>query len=129
MARYYVFGTQAEAQACADRIWARYKAACIVQGYTIDRATGGVVGKDNAGRDAPGALTQAWDIPRQRADGKWVVLHSSAVPGQTFVVAPLANPPLTLGAALAADDLAVTVTVENDDASWWPAPPVVQVKL
>lgn len=128
MPRYYVFATQVEAQACADRIWSRLKAACIAQGYTVDKATGGIIGKDTSGRDVPGALTLAWDTPRQRLDGKWAVLASAAVPGRSFIVAPLAKPPLTLGAILDADDLSASVTIQNDDSSWWPAPPLVVVR-
>ncbi|MCJ2073416.1 hypothetical protein MKK75_32315 [Methylobacterium sp. J-030] len=129
MARYYVFATQAQAQACAERIWGRMKSACVAQGYTIDPATGGIVGKDAAGRDVPGALTLAWDRPRQRGDGKWIVICSAAVPGQTFVIDASRTPPLTLAAALAADDLSAGVTVEVEDASWWPAPPSLGARL
>ena len=128
MPRYYVFATQVEAQACADRIWSRLKAACIAQGYTVDKASGGIIGKDTSGRDVLGALTLAWDSPRQRADGKWVVLSSAAVPGQTFVLNASTLPPLTLAAALAADDLKASVTV-SDDSTWWPLPSVTQVKV
>lgn len=127
MARYYVFATQAQAQACADRIWVRMKAACVAQGYSVDPATGGIVGKDVAGRDVPSALTLCWDKPRQRADGKWVVTHSAAVPGQTFVIDASQTPPFTLAAALAADDASSSVTVEVENATWWPAPPVLMV--
>lgn len=127
MRRCYVFPTQAQAQACADRIWVRLKSACVAQGYTIDPATGGIVGKDGAGHDVPGVLTLAWDRPRQRADGKWIVAYSAAVPGQTFVIDASQTPPLTLGSALAADDRNAGVTVEVENASWWPAPPSIQV--
>ena len=129
MARYYVFETQAQAQACAGRIWGRLKAACVAQGYSLDPVTGAIIGKDIAGRDVPDALTSSWDIPRQRRDGRWVVRHAAAVPGRSFVLAPLATPPLTLGAILDADDLAASVTVESDDASWWPVPPLLVARV
>lgn len=130
MARYYVFGSQAEAQACVDRIDARARVVYRLQGYQVDDATGDIISQRvSDGVSMPDAArTKTWDIPRQRLDGKWVVRHCEAVPGATFVLKPLATPPLTV-AAYVSQDIAATVTVEVEDAAWWPAPPVLEVAV
>ena len=129
MARYYVFATQAEAQACVDRINMRARGVYAAQGYQIDTASGDIVGQ-NAATGAPmpdAARTTTWDVPRLRIDGKWVVRHCEAVPGATFVLQPTAIPPLTV-AAFVSQDISAAATVEIEGASWWPAPPVLKAK-
>lgn len=125
MARYYVFATQAQAQDCIDRIDARARVVYAAQGYTID-ADGSIVGKRASDGIAmpDAARTETWDIPRQRLDGKWIVAHCEAVPGATFVLKPTAVPPLTV-AAFVAQDIPATVTVEVENVSWWPSPPLM----
>ncbi len=129
MARYYVFATQPEAQACVDRINVRARTVYAAQGYQLDEA-GAIIGQ-RASDGAPmpdAAKTLTWDIPRQRRDGKWVVAHCDLVPGATFVLKPTAIPPLTV-AAFVAQDVPATATVEVEDASWWPAPPVIRAAV
>lgn len=123
MARCYVFATQAEAQACINRINVRARTVYAAQGYQLDNA-GAIIGKNAAtGALMPDAArTVTWDTPRQRRDGKWVVRHCEAVPGNSFVLDPTKIPPLTV-AAFVSQDIAATVTVEVEDVAWWPAPP------
>lgn len=129
MARCYVFPDQASAQACVDRINLRARTVYAAQGYQLD-GDGAIIGKNPAtGASMPtAAKTTTWDVPRQRADGKWVVRHYEAVPGASFVLTLTGLPPLTV-AAFVAQDIAISVTVEVEDAAWWPAPPTVEVKL
>ena len=128
MSRYYVFNTQAEAQACVDRINIRARAVFRLQGYEIDRATGGIIPKRlSDGQSMPDAAqAETWDVPRQRLDGKWIVAHCEAVPGATLVIRPTAVPPLTV-AGYVAQDIPATVMVEAENISWWPVPPKVVV--
>lgn len=128
MARCYVFQDRASAQDCVDRINMRARIVYAAQGYQLD-GDGAVIGKNSAtGASAPeAARTTTWDVPRQRLDGEWVVRHCEAVPGATFVLTPTALPPLTV-AAFVAQDIEASVTVEVEDASWWPAPPTVEVR-
>ena len=124
MARYYVFETQAQAQACVERINARARVVYRLQGYQIDASTGDIIGQ-RASDNAPmpdAARTQTWDVPRQRLDGRWIVRHCEAVPGATFVLKPTAIPPLTVG-DFVAQDLDAAVLVQVEDPSWWPVPP------
>ena len=127
MAGCYVFATQAEAQACVDRINVRARSVYGAQGYQLD-AGGAIIGKNAAtGASMPDATkTATWDIPRQRADGKWVVRHCEAVPGNTFVLDPTQVPPFTV-AAFVAQDIAAGVSVEVEDVSWWSTPPGMRV--
>ena len=127
VARFYVFPTQAEAQACVDRIDARARVVYRMQGYTIDAATGDIVGKRASDGVAmpDAARTETWDVPRQRLDGKWIVAHCEAVPGATFVLKATAIPPLTV-LAFVSQDIAATVTVEVAKTGWWPMPPVLK---
>ncbi|MDP4005069.1 hypothetical protein [Methylobacterium sp. NEAU K] len=126
MARCYVFPTQADAQACVDGINARARTVYAAQGYAVD-STGAITGK----RASDGVLlpnaakTLTWDMPRQRLDGNWVVRHCEAVPGNSFVVDATKTPPVTV-ADFVAQDIAATVAVEVEDASWWPAPPTLK---
>lgn len=126
--RYYVFASQAEAQACVERINARARAVYRLQGYQVATDTGAIIGQRvSDGLAMPeAARTLTWDVPRQRADGKWVVRHCEAVPGATFVVQPTAIPPLNV-AACVSQDIAASVAVEVEGAGWWPAPPVMKV--
>lgn len=130
MARYYVFQTQADAQACVDHINVRARIVYSAQGYQIDSASGAIIGKrPSDGIAMPDAArTETWDTPRQRLDGKWVVRHCETVPGASFVLDATAVPPLTV-AAFASQDIAATVAIETDTPSWWPVPPAIGAKV
>lgn len=126
MPRYYVFATQAQAEACVDRINARARTIYAAQGYAVDAVTGAVTGK----RASDGALmpnavkTSTWDVPRQRWDGKWVVRHAETCPGNAFVIDVAGT---TVGQFVGQD--AVTTTVETEAPSWWPAPATTGARI
>jgi hypothetical protein len=123
VARFYVYDSQAEAQADVDGIDARARTIYAGQGYEID-AEGNIISKDGAtGANAPGApRTVTWDVPRQRLDGRWVIGHCEGVPGASFVLDASRSPPLTV-ADFVGQGIAASVSVETEIASWWPASP------
>lgn len=113
--RFYVHDTEADAQATAEAIDQRAREVFAAQGYTI-REDGAVIGK-RGGVDNPEGVTRTWDIPRQRLDGKWLLLHPEEHPSATIELAP----GLTVLAYVTQD---VTAPVENEDAAWFPEPEV-----
>lgn len=122
MARYLVFPSQGAANAAQDKIFTRLANALVARGHSFDPAKG-ILGH-RASDDAPAAdvtqRTTRWAVPRQRLDGKWVILHpeehslAKQVPG---VAAQLVQ---DLDAAV----VAKSVTVEEYQSSWFPTPKV-----
>lgn len=110
--RYLVFDTQAEAAAAVATIDERARQVFSSQGYTV-RPDGAVLGKAG-GRDDPDAPTLTWDVPRERADGRWVIAHPEAHPSALFVVAP----GVTLAAHLTHG---IVAPVEVETGDWWPS--------
>ena len=121
MARYYVFATQAQAQACVDGIDARAREVYAAKGFTQDEATGGYISRDTDGDNIPGAVTVTFAQPRQRMDGRWVVPHCEVAP---YAAEPV-SPTLTV-AGYVAQGIAADTSIETVDAAWWPPSPVLQ---
>lgn len=79
---------EAEALDAVASIDARARIIFAARGYTIT-AEGDIVGKRASdGEDVPTSVTSTWDIPRQRADGKWCVVHPEAHPSAEVQVGP-----------------------------------------
>ncbi|SON58013.1 hypothetical protein HDIA_4472 [Hartmannibacter diazotrophicus] len=111
--RYYVFNTHTEAEEIAGRIDANARSALAAAGYTV-REDGGILGK-RYGIDDPGAVTTAWDVPRQRLDGQWVLQHPETHPAAGVVTDNgLMLDRLTDGLG--------GLTTETKTPDWWPAP-------
>lgn len=123
--RYLVYGTQAEALADLALINARGRAFYSAAGYEI-RADGAVIGEDADGDPDPRGLTVTWDVPRQRLDGKWVVLHPENQPMATRLLSEYvpgaAQIPILeiIMAGLASGDAALSGAAEDYAPSWWP---------
>lgn len=113
--RRFVYPTQGEAVAAVETINARARAVFAAQGYTV-RPTGEVVGKA-AGHDDPQGVTTTWDVPRQRLDGKWTIVHPEAHPSASFVVSPGVSLVDFLVAGLPG-------SIEDEAEGWWPVLPV-----
>jgi len=110
--RYLVFDTHAAAQAAVDLIDSRGRQVYASAGYTID-ASGDIVGKRD-GVDDPAGVTSTWGIPRQRLDGKWVVVHIENHPMADYEVSP--------GVVVKDFALAgITAPAEEHSDSWWPS--------
>lgn len=111
--RYFVFDTQAAAQAAVDLIDERGRQIYANAGYTINES-GDVVGKCN-GVDNPQGVTTTWDVPRQRMDGKWVFAHPEAGAMAGYEVAP---------GVFVRDYVVAGINdpIETGSPDWWPDP-------
>lgn len=86
--RYLIFDTEVEATAAVASIDGHARIVFSWRGYTIT-AEGAIVGKRASdGEDVPTAITTTWDVPRQRADGKWCVAHPESHPSGSVEVSP-----------------------------------------
>jgi hypothetical protein len=86
--RYLVLDTEAEALDAVASIDGHARIVFASRGYTIT-AEGAIVGKRASdGEDVPTAVTTTWDVPRQRADGKWCVAHPESHPSASVEIAP-----------------------------------------
>ena len=108
--QYLIFDTKDQAVQAERAIYNVGVVLAKAEGYTVDAA--GIAGKSSGVDNAAAAKTAAWDVPRQRLDGKWIVLHPIHHPAATDAngAALLAQ----LGPALS------DVPVELEDPSWWP---------
>jgi hypothetical protein len=117
MARFFVFSTQVEAEDAVESVnsWARL--LYVARGYEVDDQ-GAVIGKNAlTGADEPAATrTETWDVPRQRADGLWIVAHTETCPGHDLVID--ANGTLAWQFVMQG----ITAPVEEYDSSWFPLP-------
>lgn len=114
--KFYMFATQAAAQACVSQIDARARQLASI----INRvdASGNIIGVRESDRAAqPQAVTTTWCIAKQNAFGQWCVLHpqyasaaSDPAPGQ---------PSGTTVLQYVSQDCAA-YTIGTDDGSWWP---------
>lgn len=110
--RYFVFATEAEAQAAVASVDSYARVAYYGAGYSIAQ-NGDVIGKAN-GVDNPAGVTRTWDIPRQRAtDSKWVFLHPENHPMADYEVAP----GVTVKVYTTQD---ISAPIEEEATDWWP---------
>jgi hypothetical protein len=117
--RYYVFSTQAEAQAAVDAINARARTIYAANGYTV-AADGSIIGKDGDGVDQPdSARTVTFSVPTQRLDGKWIVQHIEQSQQPNFVIDPATG--VTVGVWCTQD--LISPTIETDDGMWFAKAP------
>lgn len=104
---HLVFDTQEAAQGVSDAIYVFGASYAVGQGYSVDGS--GIVGRNPDGTSKPSAeRTTAWDIPRQRLDGKWIVLHPKYHPAA-------ADPSAAVGLA----NLLSGITVEAETEAWF----------
>jgi hypothetical protein len=120
--RFLVANDQAAAQAINDAIEVRGRELFSQFGYGVDEQ-GDIIGK----RVSDGVLqpsaqrTTAWDVPRQRLDGKWIISHPENQAKSTTIV----DQQGTLASEYVMQDLAGTV-IESDpeNGTWFPLPTI-----
>lgn len=112
MPRYLIFDDQFAAMDACDLIDERGRPLYAAAGYEI-RADGAVIGKDGEGDSDPRGVLEHWAVPRQRADGKWVIAHPEQNPMRDYVVGPGLTVLDVIMAGLAAP-------AEEWAAEWWP---------
>ena len=69
---YLIYNTEQEAETAQSIIFEFGKALAAEAGYFVN---GGIHGIKNGISSVDTASSTVWDIPRQRLDSKWVVLH------------------------------------------------------
>lgn len=120
--RFFVFNDQTSAQVATDAIAARGRELFAQFGYGVD-AGGNIIGK----RASDGVLqpdaqhTTTWDVPRQRLDGKWILLHPENQTRSTVIV----DAQGTLASEYVTQDL-VGLLIESDplNGTWSPLPTI-----
>jgi len=115
MARYYVLPPRINALTAAEKFKQRLYEAFARLGYTVD--ADGVIGMRDGVPDPTASRTAAWDVPRQRLDGVWVIRHPEASPAAQLVL----SSGETLVNWLTQD--ATQFPIEEEQASWWPVSP------
>lgn len=117
---YYVFQTQADAQAAVAAIDTRALALYQAAGFETQGAN--VVGNNLAtGQPQPSAQrTTTWFVPIQTLLGTWVVL-SPRYQSLAQQPCPL-NPALTILQYVIQDLIADTLATDPDDGTWFPLP-------
>ena len=105
----YVVSESLEDSLSAERTIFNYGVQLAIQaGCEIDES-GGIVGKKQGVSSPNSQSTTSWDNPRQRADGKWIILHPKYHPSASDVSA-LASLESLLG----------EITVEPFQSDWFP---------
>jgi hypothetical protein len=117
MARYLVENTEEESTVTAQTLHNRTHKLWQEFGYEIDE-NGAVVGKNAAtGELDPGAqMTEAYAIPQQRLDGKWIIPHPESLPYSQVV---------TGGGRTWEEEMMDGldyIPIEEYDPSWFPPP-------
>jgi len=84
MAIFLVFDTETEAQTANQTVFDTALPIYRLQGYDADAQ--GLIGKKNGVVNPSGGRTTAWDIPRQRLDGKWIVVDPATHPAAQTIL-------------------------------------------
>ncbi len=109
---YLVYDNVVAAQADAKLIFQRGAAIATQRGFEVDAS--GITGKRDGQDAADAEKTTAWDVPRQRLDGKWVVLHPKHH--------PMAQTELAPGTTYLAYAMhGITASEDAEAPTWWPA--------
>lgn len=114
MNTYFVFDTEAAALEVEALMVARGRALFEADGYSLDD-DGNVIGMRLGVPDPTAQVTERWDIPRERLDGKWVVAHPDCLPAGTEVLPSTGG--LSVSQVVAQGIIAPT---ELYDPAWFP---------
>lgn len=106
--RYLVYLTEAEAIQAEGIIFEFGKGLAKAQGHTVDADGIHAIGH-NLDYSISAGVTTSWSDPRQRADGKWVIVHpeNHAVSADANLLSQLMT-------------LLGTISEEHSDGTWWP---------
>lgn len=121
MTRFLVSSTLDGAKALVAKIDDNGRLLYAARGYTVDKY-GAIVGRNAATglEDTKAQRTVTWAAPRQRLDGKWVVLHP-----ENHVSSQMAIDAKKTTAVSAIMDGVVPESIETDpeDGTWFVIPP------
>lgn len=117
MTQYYIFSSQALAQAAIDKI--DFRAREIARALGRLDANGNLIGRNAATGDlVPEAVTTTWVKPAKRLDGQWAVLHPN---NGSMWNDPIAGGQ-TVGQYITQDLAAEVVAADPADGTWFPLP-------
>lgn len=105
MTAYLVYSDESAAQRDEQVIFVRGAQIAKNNGYEV--SDDGILSKTVEG-ETTDSLTVCWDVPRQRADGKWVVRH------------PCEHSAASNEAWLAYVMRGITALSEIETPDWWP---------
>ncbi len=116
MAKYYVYTTLADAQACVAKIDNRSTMLLKAMGRTV--SNNGLVSKNAiTGQDEPGAeTTKTWFTPVVVDPWHWAVLYPDGFPDATRIIDNMGTTILTY---ITQD---ITETPVDPDPAWFPDP-------
>lgn len=116
MTTYLIFNSEVEAQTANQLIFDTAIPLYKLQGYDSD--VGGLIGKMDGVLNASGGRTSSWDIPRQRLDGKWAIIHPENHPAAQTILPDGSKALDILNSALGV----VVKEVNPEDDTWFPLP-------
>lgn len=106
MQRFLVFDAEAEALAIERAIYDFGAQVALAAGYNV--SADGISGQSSGQTRADAQKTSAWDTPRQRLDGKWIVAHPETHPSYPDYQAGI-------------DAMVAAFTVEEYSSEWFAA--------